>query len=183
MKKTLATVFAVALGLGAWAVDPVTIKDADGADISVYEVSSGFYQNGDTYDSTTDFYITSKDGLKYFRDWVNGTSAAMNHYYDSGFLTLSLASFASNNGMAGKNVHLLADIDLTGKSGSPSAPIPDPCPTSLPATGRRTFTVVSTGITMLSAIWTHRRATREISILVGLKASLDLLHQVVQLTA
>ena len=58
MKKTLATVFAVALGLGAWAVDPVTIKDADGADISVYEVSSGFYQNGDTYDNTTDFYIT-----------------------------------------------------------------------------------------------------------------------------
>ena len=122
MKKTLATIFAAALGLGAWAVDPVTIKDADGADISVYEVSSGFYQNGDTYDSTTDFYITSKDGLKYFRDWVNGTSAAMNHYYDSGFLTLSLASFASNNGMAGKNVHLLADIDLTGEVWQPIGP-------------------------------------------------------------
>ena len=122
MKKILATILATALGLGAWAVDPVTIKDADGADISVYEVSSGFYQNGDTYDSTTDFYITSKDGLKYFRDWVNGTSAAMNHYYDSGFLTLSLASFASNNGMAGKNVHLLADIDLTGEVWQPIGP-------------------------------------------------------------
>ena len=73
----------------AWGADPVTIQDASGNNISVYEVSSGFYQNGTTYDSTTDFYITSKDGLKYFRDWVNGTSAAMNHYYDSGFLTLT----------------------------------------------------------------------------------------------
>lgn len=122
MKKILATILATALGLGAWAVDPVTIKDADGADISVYEVSSGFYQNGATYDNTTDFYITSKDGLKYFRDWVNGTSAAMNHYYDSGFLTLTLASFATNNGMAGKKVHLLADIDLTGEVWQPIGP-------------------------------------------------------------
>ena len=122
MKKILATILAAALGLGAWAVDPVTIKDADGADISVYEVYSGFYQNGTTYDNTTDFYITSKDGLKYFRDWVNGTSAAMNHYYDSGFLTLTLASFASNNGMAGKKVHLLADIDLTGEVWQPIGP-------------------------------------------------------------
>ena len=122
MKKILATILAAALGLGAWAVDPVTIKDADGADISVYEVSSGFYQNGATYDNTTDFYITSKDGLKYFRDWVNGTSAAMNHYYDSGFLTLTLASFATSNGMAGKKVHLLADIDLTGEVWQPIGP-------------------------------------------------------------
>ena len=122
MKKILATILATALGLGAWAVDPVTIKDADGADISVYEVSSGFYQNGATYDNTTDFYITSKDGLKYFRDWVNGTSAAMNHYYDSGFLTLTLASFATSNGMTGKKVHLLADIDLTGEVWQPIGP-------------------------------------------------------------
>lgn len=122
---------AVTFGLagGAWAADPVTIQDASGNNISVYEVSSGFYQNGATYDSTTDFYITSKDGLKYFRDWVNGTSAAMNHYYDSGFLTLTLASFATNNGMSGKNVHLLADIDLTGEVwqpiGSGSGKVPD----------------------------------------------------------
>ena len=122
MKKILATILASALGFGAWAVDPVTIKDADGADISVYEVSSGFYQNGATYDNTTDFYITSKDGLKYFRDWVNGTSAAMNHYYDSGFLTLTLASFATSNGMTGKKVHLLADIDLTGEVWQPIGP-------------------------------------------------------------
>lgn len=122
MKKILATILATALGFGAWAVDPVTIKDADGADISVYEVSSGFYQNGATYDNTTDFYITSKDGLKYFRDWVNGTSAAMNHYYDSGFLTLTLASFATSNGMTGKKVHLLADIDLTGEVWQPIGP-------------------------------------------------------------
>ena len=104
MKKNLMMILAAVatsaiLPFSAWAVDPVTIKDADGADISVYEVSSGFYQNGATYDKTTDFYITSKDGLKYFRDWVNGTSAAMNHYYESGFLTLTLDSFSTNNGM------------------------------------------------------------------------------------
>ena len=122
MKKILATILAAALAGGAWGADPVTIQDADGNNISVYEVSSGFYQNGEKYDSTTDFYITSKDGLKYFRDWVNGTSAAMNHYYNSGFLTLTLASFASNNGMSGKNVHLLADIDLTGEVWQPIGP-------------------------------------------------------------
>ena len=127
MKKNLMMILAAVatsaiLPFSAWAVDPVTIKDADGADISVYEVSSGFYQNGATYDKTTDFYITSKDGLKYFRDWVNGTSAAMNHYYDSGFLTLTLDSFSTNNGMAGKKVHLLADIDLTGEVWQPIGP-------------------------------------------------------------
>ena len=127
MKKNLMMILAAVatsaiLPFSAWAADPVTIKDADGADISVYEVSPGFYQNGAKYDSTTDFYITSKDGLKYFRDWVNGTSAAMNRYYDSGFLDLSLASFASSNGMTGKKVHLLADIDLTGEVWQPIGP-------------------------------------------------------------
>ena len=103
----------------SWGADPVTIKDAGEADISVYEVSPGFYQNGANYDSTTDFYITSKDGLKYFRDWVNGTSAAMNHCYDSGLLGKSLNSLATEAGMSGRNIHLLANIDLTGEVWQP----------------------------------------------------------------
>ena len=105
------------------AVESTTTSiDVNGTATTVYPVSDGFYQDGETYDATTNFYITNLAGLKYFRDWVNGTSPVMNDYYDKGFLTLTLASFASNNPMSGKNVHLLSDIDLTGEVWQPIGP-------------------------------------------------------------
>ena len=118
----LLALVATSATLPVGAAETTTITDPQGQSIEVYVVSDGFYQSAATYDSATDFFITSKAGLKYFRDWVNGTSAAMNNYYDEGFLTLSLASFASNNGMSGKRVHLLADIDLTGEVWQPIGP-------------------------------------------------------------
>lgn len=140
LKKSLAMLLALVMSLGcmsvgAWAdVEPTSeptqepeqgsysVTDAKSGETynNLYKVAEGFYQDGAKYDSTSNFYITNKDGLKYFRDWVNGTSAAWNAY--EGFLNLSLASFASNNGMAGKNVHLLADIDLTGEAWQPIGP-------------------------------------------------------------
>ena len=57
MKKILATILAAALGLGAWAADPVTIQDAGGNNISVYEVSPGFYQSAAVYGSYAGAYL------------------------------------------------------------------------------------------------------------------------------
>jgi len=127
LKKSLSLLLALVMAmscmsLGAFAAETTTIKDADGVNRTVYVVCDGFYQDGETYDKTENFYITNLSGLKYFRDWVNGTSAAMKSYYDNGFLTLSLASFATNNGMSGKNVHLLADINLAGEVWQPIGP-------------------------------------------------------------
>lgn len=122
MKKTLATIFAVALGLGAWAVDPVTIKDADGADISVYEVSSGFYQGALKYTEATDFYITSKVGFKFFRDMVSACDGgvAITTYVQGGFYPgQSVPSIYSNNMFNNKTVHLLCDIDLENEDWTP----------------------------------------------------------------
>ena len=122
MKKILATILAAALGLGAWAADPVTIQDAGGNNISVYEVSSGFYQSGTTYNNSTDFYITNLNGLKFFRDFVNGETAASYAYFTATGVTgtypttpAGINSFHSNNMFNGKTVHLVADIDLAGE--------------------------------------------------------------------
>lgn len=122
MKKILATILAAALGLGAWAADPVTIQDAGGNNISVYEVSSGFYQSGTTYNNSTDFYITNLNGLKFFRDFVNGETAASYAYFTATGVTgtypttpAGIKSFHSNNMFSGKTVHLCEDIDLAGE--------------------------------------------------------------------
>lgn len=122
MKKILATILAAALGLGAWAVDPVTIKDADGADISVYEVSSGFYQGALKYTEATDFYITSKVGFKFFRDMVSACDGgvAITTYVQGGFYPgQSVPSIYSNNMFNNKTVHLLCDIDLENEDWTP----------------------------------------------------------------
>jgi len=122
MKKILATILASALGLGAWAVDPVTIKDADGADISVYEVSPGFYQGALKYTETTDFYITSKAGFKFFRDMVSACDGgvAITTYVQGGFYPgQSVPSIYTNNMFNNKTVHLLCDIDLENEDWTP----------------------------------------------------------------
>ena len=102
--KTLRWLLCLALMLGlilsmnmtALAADPTNI-DVDGTPTSVYTVSDGFYQDGATYAASTNFYITNKAGLEYFRDlvsacdggtiadayakaWVNTSSTAASFY-------------------------------------------------------------------------------------------------------
>lgn len=127
--KKLSTAFAgIAFAFGlvgsAWGADPVTIQDADGNDISVYEVSSGFYQSGDKYDNTTDFYITSKAGLLYFRTLVNaddGGTVAYEYCQEKKYWTSQpdASSFYQNMLFSGKTVHLLIDVDFANESWTP----------------------------------------------------------------
>lgn len=122
MKKILATILAAALGLGAWAADPVTIQDAGGNNISVYEVSPGFYQSAAVYASTTDFYITSKAGLKFFRDMVSacdGGTAITTYVQGNFYPGQSVPSIYSNNLFKNKTVHLLCDVDLENEDWTP----------------------------------------------------------------
>ena len=44
------------------------------------KVADGFYQNAATYAASTDFYITSKEGLEYFRDLVNQVGTVADTY-------------------------------------------------------------------------------------------------------
>ena len=113
---------AVTFGLaaGAWAADPVTIQDASGNNISVYEVSSGFYQDAATYAASTDFYITSKEGLEYFRDLVNQVGTVADTYVTT-YVNASwtTASWYTANIFTGKTVHLMTDVDLGNVEWSP----------------------------------------------------------------
>ncbi|MBR0094304.1 MAG: hypothetical protein IJP91_03405, partial [Synergistaceae bacterium] len=67
----------------------------DGEDIEVWKVSDGFYQDGATYAASTNFYITGKKGLIYFRDFVNGLQGDFDH---------------SSYPFLGKTVNLLTDV-------------------------------------------------------------------------
>lgn len=127
MKKNLMMILAAVatsaiLPFSAWAVDPVTIKDADGADISVYEVSPGFYQGALKYADTTDFYITSKAGLKFFRDMVSARDGgvAITTYVNGGFYpSQNVPGIYTNSMFNNKTVHLLCDIDLENEDWTP----------------------------------------------------------------
>ena len=93
----------------------LTSIDVDGTDTSVYTVSDGFYQDGETYTKSTNFYITSKEGLEYFRDLVNAKKTVADSYVRTwaGYSESQyVGGFYSNNFFSGKTVHLLSDIDL-----------------------------------------------------------------------
>lgn len=113
--RLAALLCACGFAFSAWAADPVTIQDASGDNISVYEVSSGFYQDGETYTASRDFYITSKAGLEYLRDIVNGDKTNLDAYLASCW-SGTVAGFYQTNVFGGKTVHLLADIDLNNES-------------------------------------------------------------------
>ena len=115
--KKLATAFAgitfaLSCVCSAWGANPVTIQDANGHDISVYEVSPGFYQSGTTYNNSTDFYITNVNGLKYFRDLVNGDETVCAGYPE-------LPRNRTVHAFSGKTVHLWTDIDLNNEPWEP----------------------------------------------------------------
>ena len=93
-------------GLYTVAVDPY-------ADYT--KVADGFYQSGTTYGNSTDFYITNLNGLKYFRDLVNGVWDANTNYCSFAGTTANAAgvvSWHTNNLFKDKTVHLLCDVDL-----------------------------------------------------------------------
>ena len=86
------------------------------------KVADGFYQSGTTYNNSADFYITNLNGLKFFRDLVNGETAASYAYFEATGVTTTypktpsgINSFHSNNMFSGKTVHLCEDIDLAGE--------------------------------------------------------------------
>ena len=85
---------------------------------SMVQVSDGFYQNAATYTASTDFYITSKAGLEYFRDLVNGVKTTVDGYV-ANYSTGTVANFYQGNVFRGKTVHLLVDIDLANEDWTP----------------------------------------------------------------
>ena len=92
----------------------------EGVSTPVYEVASGFYQNSATYAASTDFYINSEAGLKYFRDLVSacddGTIAAA---YATAWTGSDALNLYQGNIFSNKTVHLLADIDLENQDWTP----------------------------------------------------------------
>ena len=79
------------------------------------KVADGFYQSAPTYTASDDFYITSKAGLEYFRDLVNGKDV-LDAYIASDCgksLNRSVMRFS------GKTVKLLADINLNNEIWEP----------------------------------------------------------------
>ena len=90
------------------------------------EVSDGFYQSGEYYSDSTDFYITSLEGLKYFRDLVNGAEVASTNYvsrfgapserYET---AEAVRSWHTGGPFTGKIVHLMTDIDLGNEEWEP----------------------------------------------------------------
>ena len=96
-----------------WGAETTTIKNAAGdEDITVYEVSSGFYQSAATYGASTDFYITSKVGLEYFRDLVNAKITVVDAYVNDFCPKSTVTQFYQLGIFGSKTVHLLSDIDL-----------------------------------------------------------------------
>ena len=94
----------------------VTLPEGYDPNAALYgtKVADGFYQKANTYAASTDFYITSKAGLEYFRDLVNGKKSVTDDYMEKGFYSAAgfHGQFYSNNLFSGKTVHLCADIDL-----------------------------------------------------------------------
>jgi len=85
-----------------------------------FKVAEGFYQNAATYTAATEFYITKKEGLCFFRDLVNSATAdAFDQYANGGFTPLTIVQFFANNIFSGKTVKLLADIDLGNEGWTP----------------------------------------------------------------
>ncbi|MBQ8125763.1 MAG: hypothetical protein IJ173_07745 [Kiritimatiellae bacterium] len=88
------------------------------------KVADGFYQNAATYAASTDFYITNLNGLKYFRDIVNGAEIASTNYV-SRFVSVgnetgaAVASWHQGNVFSGMTVHLMVDIDLNNEQWTP----------------------------------------------------------------
>ena len=76
------------------------------------KVADGFYQNAATYAASTDFYITNVNGLKYFRDLVNGDETVCAGYPE-------LPRNRTVHAFSGKTVHLWADIDLNNEPWEP----------------------------------------------------------------
>ena len=108
----------------AWGAETTTIKNAADEDITVYVVTDGFYQSGTTYNNSADFYITNLNGLKFFRDLVNGAEVASTNYVSS-FVSVgnetgaAVASWHQENVFSAKKVHLLEDIDLNNEQWTP----------------------------------------------------------------
>ena len=112
--KFAALLVAFACAGNVWGAETTTIKNAAGEDITVYVVADGFYQSAATYTAANDFYITSKAGLEYFRDLVNGKKSVTDDYMEKGFYSAAgfHGAFYSNNLFQSKTVHLCSDIDL-----------------------------------------------------------------------
>ncbi|MBQ6337908.1 MAG: right-handed parallel beta-helix repeat-containing protein [Kiritimatiellae bacterium] len=100
----------------------VTLPEGYDPYVALYgtKVADGFYQNAATYAASTDFYITSKAGLEYFRDLVNqvGTVADtyVATYVNSSWTT---ANWYTGGIFSGKTVHLMDDVDLGNAEWSP----------------------------------------------------------------
>ena len=86
------------------------------------KVADGFYQNAATYAASTDFYITSKAGLLYFRTLVNaddgGTIADAYAKAHIGS-TSTAVQFYQGNIFTGKTVHLMEDVDMENADWTP----------------------------------------------------------------
>ena len=94
----------------------------NGGDAPGIRVSDGFYQDAATYTDSKNFYITSKDGLEYFRNLVSAcdNGAAMTSYLNSGFYPgQTMPGVYTNNIFSGKTVHLNADINLNNEDWTP----------------------------------------------------------------
>ena len=111
--ETLAEAFAA-----AQSGDSVTALNLDG-DPSLTKVADGFYQSANTYGAATDFYITSKAGLEYFRDLVNGVKTVVDGYLANYASGTTVVNFYQGNIFSGKTVHLLEDIDLENEDWTP----------------------------------------------------------------
>ena len=79
----------------------VTLPEGYDPNAALYgtKVADGFYQKANTYAASTDFYITSKAGLEYFRDLVNGKKSVTDDYREKGFYSAAgfHGAFYSNN--------------------------------------------------------------------------------------
>ena len=117
-----AIVLALTCAGNVWGAETTTIQNAAGEDITVYVVADGFYQNAATYSAATDFYITSKAGLEYFRDLVSACDGgtAITAYINGGFYPgQNVPGVYSNNLFKDKKVNLLCDIDLENEDWTP----------------------------------------------------------------
>ena len=83
------------------------------------KVASGFYQNAEKYLNATNFYITSRDGLAFFRGLVNGEDPAISAYIAAKCYGNDKKGFYTNNIFSRKTVVLLSDADLDDELWTP----------------------------------------------------------------
>ena len=105
------------------------------------KVADGFYQNAATYKGSTDFYITNLNGLKYFRDLVNGAEVASTNYvsrfgepserYET---AEAVRSWHTSGPFSEKIVHLMTDIDLGNEEWEPIGYTRNPVPLTISGT-------------------------------------------------